>query len=367
MDFLGKHNPQKHKKENIMTNRTSKATFLLVVLVLICVFALFSACDNKEATEPEPTPGPKPTPEPTPIEIVELKLNKLIWATDFSHDGENYYYGFSAYDITLGQKEVDGSYTYLGINWFSVNGEKYECEKENVIDKEIYLKGGERYVFIVNYVPRFLEGYQTMLIKERRNFENITIAPKDTFLLSIDKETKSYIENNYTAETFDTGDKDVVIDSIYKEYFYNELKKADFFEDGLYVPNHVCDLFRRKDYKYYIILRNNSEQEKTITLKRELCPQVQVGDSVDVMLGTKGFKFLRLIVPASEIDMTFYDFSLTKSVYFALCYYGSWQLVDFDKKIGLYYEYFRAGEYLLAFWSPIYNCVNITITYDFTV
>jgi len=46
MDFLEKHNPQKHKKENIMTNRTSKATFLLVVLVLAWLCALFYACND---------------------------------------------------------------------------------------------------------------------------------------------------------------------------------------------------------------------------------------------------------------------------------------------------------------------------------
>ncbi len=305
-----------------MTNRKKWIFMMVTVLVVVCALALFCACDSNDSTPPQPD-TPKPDPDPTPSPEPEIVYQPLSIESSVAYDPElnhsdvsdKAYFSFtpkytSKYKLSLNMLPVDEVKEVL------FDGKPLPVVDKAFKDYEVVLRQNQTYKFDVTYLtPKSLT---YMSVCASRDFEEITLQEKESYVVVVDKEVDGQNPDEYfgrKAETYATNNIDVYISAVYETVSYTHLegiywtadvKKEPLHEDGLYTGRgRKIDVLRNTAKSYWFVFTQNSMPKgSTFTPSVAKCKQLQKGDFFQPSMDGKNVKIY--IIPSSQNGGRFY-------------------------------------------------------------
>lgn len=368
-----------------MANRKKWIFMMVTILVVVCALALFCACDSNDSTTPQPD-TPKPDPDPTPSPEPEIVYQPLSIESSVAYDPElnhsdvsdKAYFSFtpkytSKYKLSLNMLPVDEVKEVL------FDGKPLPVVDKAFKDYEVVLRQNQTYKFDVTYLTP--KSWTYMSVYASRDFEEITLQEKESYVVVVDKEVDDQLPNWYfgrKAETYATNNIDVCISAVYESVTYThlkgiywtaEVKKEPLHEDGLYTGRgRKIDVLRNTAKSYWFVFTQNSMPNgSTFTPSVTDIKELKSGDVEKVYLsrheGMKLFKFVsieegyRIRIPQGILAMFLYgkdNYNVTGTEWRSLdslVSEGSGDLI-----VGVH-----TGTSYLALWAYDYGTMEINV------
>lgn len=357
-----------------MTNRKKWIFMMVTVLVVVCALALFCACDSNDSTTPQPD-TPKPDPDPTPSPEPEIVYQPLSIESSVAYDPElnhsdvsdKAYFSFtpkytSKYKLSLNMLPVDEVKEVL------FDGKPLPVVDKAFKDYEVVLRQNQTYKFDVTYLTP--KSWTYMSVYASRDFEEITLQEKESYVVVVDKEVDGQNPDEYfgrKAETYATNNIDVCISAVYESVTYThlkgiywtaEVKKEPLHEDGLYTGRgRKIDVLRNTAKSYWFVFTQNSMPNgSTFTPSVTKCKQLQKGDFFQPSMDGKNVKIY--IIPSSQNGGRFY-FQVSSGINVFMQSKNSFYAQYADENSNEFSTSLENSEKYLCLWC--YSNMGITI------